>query len=156
MAKIAPLLACAAFAASAVTASAQAPDPALSSYLAATAPGPLEKLVLCDATAFLATGPDLDADLVIARRDGRPHERLLPPYFVTNGFLYKQGYDRLFDKLRRQKEATREQLAQAQGTLGKDLIDYYRQRRSLPPSFVREQLAFCQTFAKSYGVNPDW
>ena len=156
MTKTASVLACVVLAATAASAVAQPADTDLSIYVAATAPGPLEKLVLCDTTTFLASEPDLDADVIIVRRDGVPDQRLLPPDFVTNGFLYRQGYDRLFERLRRQKLATREQLAQIQGSLGRGLIDRYRRRGVLPPTFVSEQFAFCNSFARSYGIIPTW
>ncbi len=156
MAKTASMLIGAALAAMAASASAQPSDQALSRYRAAAAAGPTETLVLCDTTAFLATKPNLDADLIIARREGRPAERLRSPYFVAGGFLYRQGYEQLFHKLSQQGSSSRTQLAQAQEALGRGLIDVYRRQRHLPTSFEREQLAYCSRFAKSHGVNADW
>ncbi len=125
-------------------------------FTASSARTPTEKLVLCDTTAFLATQPDIEADRILVRLQGRSWVHLQAPYFVQGGLLYGAGDEQLFDRMRARGETSREQLASVQAVLGRGLIDAYRPMHSLPGSFVRDQLGFCHRFARSYGVNSSW
>jgi hypothetical protein len=131
---------------------AQAANYDVSQYDAAKAANPAERLVLCDTIAFLATRPDLNANRIYARRDDRPFQLMLGPYYVQGGFLYSERYDRLFWKLRREKQIDRGQVAVIQGSTGRALVDAYRDGGYLPMAFTSAQAKYCQGWSKENGV----
>src|SRR5947208_163273 len=69
-----------------------------------------ERLVLCDTTAFLASRPDLNANRMFVRRDDGRRDLLLPPDFVGNGRWYKEAYERLYWRLKREHQITSDDL----------------------------------------------
>ncbi len=117
------------------------------------AASPAEELVLCDAVAFLSTRPDLNANVILARRTGRPFERLLPPDFLVGGRFYSEASERLYWALNRNGQATRDQVAGAQERLVRPVVrTYYNRTAYLPISFSREQMKVCYDFARQQGV----
>ncbi len=113
-----------------------------------------EKLVLCDVTAFLAQKPDLNANRMWVRRDDGHRELLLPPDFVGGGAWYKEGYERLYWRLKRQKQVDSHQLRQAQDTLAHDFVQAYRRDPAgmAYSRTLRDQDTFCRRMARSEGV----
>ena len=124
----------------------------LSAFDAAQARTPAERLVLCDTTAFLATRPNLDANRMYARRDGRPFELMLGPRFVQGGQLYSERYDRMYWKLRSQGQITQDQVIDAQDGPGRALVEGYRNGGYLPSSFARDQAKFCTAWSREQGI----
>lgn len=117
------------------------------------AASPAEELVLCDALAFLSTRPDLNANVILARRTGRPFERLLPPDFIVGGRFYSEASERLYWVLNRNGQATRDQVAEAQERLVRPVVrTYYNRTAYLPIGFSREQMKVCYAFARQQGV----
>jgi hypothetical protein len=131
---------------------AQAANYDVSAYDAAAARSPAERLVLCDTTAFLATRPDLNANRMYARREGMPFQLMLGPYYVQGGFLYSERYDRLFWKLRREKQIDKDEVAAVQGDKGRAMIDDYRDGGYLPMAFANAQAKFCNQWSRDNGV----
>lgn len=131
---------------------AQAANYDVSQYDAAAARSPAERLVLCDTTAFLATRPDLNANRMYARREGRPFQLMLGPYYVQGGFLYSERYDRLFWKLRREKQIDKNEVARIQDTQGRSMIDAYRDGGYLPMAFANAQAKYCNGWSRENGV----
>ncbi|HEX8233300.1 MAG TPA: hypothetical protein VF559_08150 [Caulobacteraceae bacterium] len=143
----------AASAALAVAAVGQAQAEDLAALDATQASSPAETLVLCDATAFLSTRPDLNANVILARRTGRPFERLLPPDFLVGGRFYSETAERLYWTLRREGQVTRDQAAEAQDRLVRPVVrSYYGRTAYLPISFSRDQMKYCHDFARQHGV----
>ena len=124
----------------------------LSAYDAAAARTPAERLVLCDTTAFLASRPDLNANRMYARREGRPFQLMIGPYFVQGGFLYSERYDRLFWKLRREKQISKDEVAAVQASQGRALIEAYRNGGYLPMAFANAQAKFCTGWSRDNGI----
>ena len=110
------------------------------------------KLVICDTTAFLGTGPDLNADKIYVRRDTGVPEMLLPPNFVAGGAFYTERFEQLYFKFRRDSQISRGAISQAQASTGRDLIAIYRRNGSLPPSYVKTQNRYCTGLARENGV----
>jgi hypothetical protein len=136
--------------AGATAASAQPDD--LSAFDASRAQTAAERLVLCDTTAFLASRPNLNANRIYARRDGRPFQLMIGPNFVQGGFLYSDRYDRLFWKLRRTDQIAKDEVAKVQDTQGRALVERYRNGGFLPMSFGRAQAKFCDAWSRENGV----
>ena len=135
----------------AVAGSAQA-YPDLSVFDASQARSPAERLVLCDTIAFLSTRPNLDANRIYARRDGRPWQLMIGPRFVQGGQIYSERYDRMYWKLRRTGEIDQNQLIDAQDGPGRGLVETYRDSGYLPMAFAREQSNFCSAWTREAGV----
>jgi len=112
-----------------------------------------EKLVLCDVSAFLATDPDLNADRMWVRRDDGHRDLLLPPDFVGAGQWYKEGYERLYFRLKREGKISQDALIDTQSTLGHDLVEAYRRagRGNGDGSFFRAQDTYCRAMARAEG-----
>ncbi len=132
-------------------ASAQAEPTDLSRFDVHGASDWADKLVLCDVTAFLASKPDLDANRMWVRRDAGPPDLLLPPDFVQGGQWYKEGYRRLYDKMRRDKRIEGDQVIRAQDTAGRSFIDAYRRSPNLDHSFLNAQDSYCRSMARAEG-----
>jgi hypothetical protein len=143
-------IAAAALAASASVAQAYRGD--LSAFDAAQARSPAERLVLCDTTAFLATRPNLEANRIYARREGRPWQLMIGPRFVQGGQLYSERYDRMYWKLKRDSQIDQNQLVAAQDGPGRALVEGYRDGGYLPMAFAREQQKFCDAWTHEAGV----
>lgn len=147
------LSAFAAAAALATAATGQAQSPDLAAYDAARASSPVDKLVLCDAIAFLSTRPDVaNARVILARRDAEPFERLLPPDFIGGGRFYSQTAERLYWRLRSQKQASLDQVSAAQNRLARPMVRAFGRGGYLPNAFTRPQMAYCNGFARANGV----
>ena len=110
-----------------------------------------DKLVLCDVTAFLSTKPDLNANRMWVRRDAGPPDLLLPPNFVQGGQWYKEGYRRLYYRLRHDKRIEGDQVIRAQDTAGRGFIDAYRHSAGSNHSFLDAQDSYCRSMARSEG-----
>ncbi len=143
-----------AIAAAALLASAGAAQavPDLSAFDASRARSPAERLVLCDTTAFLATRPNLNANRIYARRDGRPWQLMLGPRFVQGGQIYSERYDRMYWKLKRAGQIDQDQLLAAQDGPGRALVESYRDGGYLPMAFARTQSQFCSAWTREAGV----
>jgi hypothetical protein len=118
-----------------------------------TAQGWAEKLVLCDVTAFLATDPDFNANRMWVIRDDGRRDLLLPPDFVGAGRWYKDGYQRLYFRLKRQGKIRERALLDAQNTVGHDFVEAYRRagRGNGDAGFFRAQDSYCRAMARAEG-----
>jgi hypothetical protein len=139
-------------AALALAGSVQAHASAYDRFDAAAAASPTERLVLCDTTAFLANRPDLNADRIVLHRLDRIPVVLLPPQFVSGGFLYSERYERVFNRLRAKHEASVRDVAQVQAGPGRAMVDLYRGSHWIDQGFVARQDRYCRGFAAGYGV----
>ena len=113
-----------------------------------------EKLVLCDVTAFLATNPDFNANRMWVRRDDGHRDLLLPPDFVGAGQWYKEGYQRLYFRLKRQGKIDWNAVMDAQSTVGHEFVQAYRRaggRSAGDGSFFRAQDSYCRALARAQG-----
>ncbi len=138
--------------AGAVFARSPAPDSIYAPYDARAAQSWADKLVLCDVTAFLAGRPDLNANRIWVRRDDGHSDLLLPPDFVTGPFWYKEGYQRLYDRLRRAGKVDRDQLVRAQDTLGRGMVEAYRRSPAYGDrAFLQAQDRYCRAMARGEG-----
>jgi len=118
-----------------------------------------EKLVLCDVTAFLASRPDMAANRMWVRRDDGRRDLLLPPDFVGAGRWYKEGYERLYWRLRREKQVTSQEMQQVQDTVGRSFVEAYRRANGYGPGrfgggqrFLDQQDSWCRSMARQEGV----
>jgi hypothetical protein len=134
----------------ATAAAAEASD--LAGFDAARTNSTAEKIVLCDTSAFLRTRPDLQADRIYARREGRPFQLLLGPYYVQGGFLYSERYERLAEKLERQHRVSARQIADVQASQGRAFVDAWGRDGALPGDFAARQSQVCTAFARDNGV----
>ncbi len=130
---------------------ARAEPGALSSFDAQSADGWANKLVLCDVTAFLAGKPDLNANLMFVRRDDGRNDLMLPPDFVGGGQWYKEGYEHLYWRLKREQKVDEAQVRNAQNTLGHDFVEAYRRNTNADPAFLRHQDSYCRSMARGEG-----
>jgi len=111
-----------------------------------------DRLALCDTTAFLASKPDLNANRMWVRRDDGHADLLLPPDFVGNGWWYKEGYQRLYWRLRHEKKLDSDQMKQAQNTLSRDFVESYRRANDYHDArFLRDQDVYCRSLAREQG-----
>jgi hypothetical protein len=114
-----------------------------------------ERLVLCDTTAFLATHPDLDANRMFVRRDDGRRDLMLPPDFVGGGRWYKEGYEQLYWRLRRQRQITSDELYRVQDNLGRPFVRMFRDSHryyGLEASrFLDRQDTYCRRMARQEG-----
>ena len=115
-----------------------------------------ERLVLCDTTAFLAGEPNLNADRMWVRREGRRPELLLPPYFVGPGRWYREGYQRLFWRLRARGLVTDPEVYRAQDTLLRRFVDTYRRINpyaggAVDSGFLQAQDRDCRRMGRDQG-----
>ena len=145
----------AAIAAAGLAGAAQAAPPSapIARFDVRSAQGWAQKLVLCDVTAFLATDPDFNANRMwVARDDGR-RDLLLPPDFVGAGQWYKEGYQRLYFRLKREGKISEHALLDAQNSVGHDFVEAYRRagRGNGDGSFFRAQDTYCRAMARAEG-----
>ncbi len=130
----------------------QAEPRPVSSFNARSAESLADRLVLCDVTAFLSGRPDLNANVIWVRRDDGHNDMLLPPDFVGAGRWYKEGYERLFWRLRRDHKVDASQIASAQNTLGRDFVEAYRHDNAGSGSrFLQAQDSYCRSMARDEG-----
>jgi hypothetical protein len=116
-----------------------------------------ERLVLCDATAFLATRPDFNANRIWVRREDGHRDLLLPPDFIGAGRWYAEGYERLYRKLEHEGKVDEASLQTAEDSLGLPLVRAYRVSGYgwVGMSFLRDQDTFCRAMARRNGVIVD-
>jgi hypothetical protein len=115
-----------------------------------------ERLVLCDVTAFLVSRPNLNADRMWVRRDDGRRDVLLPPYFLGAGRWYKEGYQRLFWRLKRGRQASDAELLHAESAIGRRFIDAYRDANPytggmVQSGFLDAQDRYCRNMARAEG-----
>lgn len=114
---------------------------------------PAEQLAICDATAFLASRPDLNANRILVRRhNGAFYDYLLPPDFLVGGQFYTETADRVFFRLRGRGEADRNAVADAQERLVRPIIRAQGRAGHVPYRAWRVQLQECNAFAQSQGI----
>jgi hypothetical protein len=107
---------------------------------------PARKLALCDATRFLVTDPDLDADRIYVQRDSqRRFDLLLPPDFVTGPHWYDEDLERAYRRLRRDGAVSYDQVRAARSVLGRDMVRAFETPTGEQRSFLRQQSRFCET-----------
>lgn len=118
-----------------------------------------EKLVLCDTTAFLASRPDFGANRMWVFRDDGRRDLLLGPDFVGAGRWYKEGYEQLYWRLRREKQITSEEMLGVQNSLGRSFVETYRRLNGYGPGsfggaqrFLDRQDSSCRKMARQEGV----
>lgn len=128
------------------------PGSAYDRFYVEAARTPAERLVVCDTTAFLAGRPDLNAQRIVVRHLDRIPVTLLPPYFVSGGFLYSDRYDRVFNRMRARHEVSVRDVAATQAGVGRAMVELYRRTRWVDRAFVRRQDRACRDFAAGYGV----
>ncbi len=150
MSKTAKALAAALGAASLITGAAQAnpADGDLSSFDVHAVDDWAGKLALCDATAFLASRPDFNAQQMWVRREDGHSDMLLPPDFVGGGWWYKEGYQRLSYKMKIEPA----RMHQAQNTLVRDFVETYRRSPNAQDhNFLLRQDGYCRQMARAEG-----
>ena len=130
---------------------AQAEATDLSRFDVRSAPDWADKLVLCDVTAFIASKPDLNANRMWVRRDIGPPDLMLPPDFVQGGQWYKEGYQRLYWRMRHDKRIEGDQVLRAQDTLGRSFVEAYRRQPNLDRHFLSGQDSYCRSMARAEG-----
>lgn len=107
---------------------------------------PARKLALCDATRFLVTDPDLDADRVyVNRQSERRFDVLLPPDFVAGPEWYDEDLERAYRRLRNQGVVSAEQMRAARGVLGREMVRSFDQATGPERRFLRDQSRYCET-----------
>lgn len=114
---------------------------------------PAEKVVLCDTSMFLSQHPDLHAQRIVAPRSNGQGALLLPPAYVIGGQLFSDRYERLALKLVAARETTAGEVAAAQASVGKAMVDLYRPNRYIDHPFTVKQERACRAYAKEHGVH---
>jgi hypothetical protein len=120
-----------------------------------------ERLVLCDTTAFLASRPDMNADRMWVRRDDGRRDLMLPPDFVGGGRWYKEGYERLFWRLRRERQVSSDELYRTQSALARRFVEVYRRSNgryglsATEQRFLDAQDTYCRSMARREGAYVD-
>lgn len=125
---------------------------AYDAFEAASATTPAERLVLCDTAQFLSTRPDINSRRIVAPRQNDMSPLLLPPLFLAGGLMYGDRNERLLQKLLAAHQVTMAEVAHAQATKGKAMIDLYRTMHHVDHPFTVRQEHTCRAFAKTYGV----
>ena len=112
---------------------------------------PARTLALCDATRFLETDPDLDADRVYVQRwSGKRFDLLLPPDFVTGPEWYDEDLERAYRRLRQQGSVSPEQMRAARSVLGREMVRAFENPTGTQRRFLRDQSRFCES-VEDYG-----
>ena len=138
---------------------ASADAPSLAQFDVKSAGSWAEKLVLCDTTAFLASRPDFNANRMWVHRDDGRQDLLLPPNFVGAGRWYKEGYEQLYWRLRRDNQVTSQELMSVQNGVGRSFVETYRRNNGyngatfgVDQRFLDRQDAYCRSMARKEGV----
>lgn len=103
------------------------------------------KLAICDATRFLRTDPDLEADKVLVRRDNGQLDLLLPPYFVDSFEWYDEDLERAYRRLRGQGAVSSDQVRAAKSAIGRDMVKTFDRVNGGERAFLRAQSRYCET-----------
>ncbi len=124
----------------------------ITSFDVRNAGGWADRLALCDATAFLATKPDFNAQRIWVRRDDGHADVLLPPNFVGGGWWYKEGYERLYWRMLKDKKVDSASMHQAQDTVSREFIRSYRSSaNNQDRRFLDDQDTYCRAMAREQG-----
>jgi hypothetical protein len=103
------------------------------------------KLAICDATRFLQSRPDFEADLVYVRRDDGRVDLLLPPHFVGGPQWYDEDLESAYRRLKRQGVVNHDQVRLARAAIGRDMVRAFRRPSGGEQRFLREQSRYCKT-----------
>lgn len=103
------------------------------------------KLALCDATRFLRTRPDLDADKVLVRRRDNRLDLLLPPHFIDGAYWYDEDLERASRRLRQQGQVSYDAVRTARSTLGRDMVRTFDRINGGERAFLDAQNRYCDT-----------
>lgn len=117
----------------------------LARFDARATPDIAAQLAICDATRFLVTRPDLDADLVYVRRDDGQIDLLLPPYYVGGAHWYDEDLERAYRRLRQRGEVSYDQVRAARYAIGRDMVRAFERANGPEQGFLRAQSRFCET-----------
>jgi hypothetical protein len=112
-----------------------------------------EQLALCDATAFLATKPDFNANRILLQRSDGRRDVLLPPDFIGAGRWFAEGYERLYFRLKSEGKVSEASLQAADDSLALPLVRAYRTAGYgwVGMSFLRNQDVRCREMARRNG-----
>ena len=103
------------------------------------------KLAICDATRFLRSRPDLDADLVYVRRDDGQIDLLLPPHFVGGPEWYDEDLEHAYRRLKRQGVVSYDQVRAARSAISADMVRAFRRTNGAGQRFLQDQSRYCET-----------
>lgn len=144
-----PILALAAAAALASPAAGAARQP-LTDFDVSRIHGLPDQLAVCDLTAFLMTGPDVDADVIYV--SDRADTRLRPlrwPYFRPRNVMVDEDMRTAFRKLESRRVLSRRDVAQARTRYDAAMIESYR-RAPLPErALLQDQRRRCDALVET-------
>lgn len=106
------------------------------------------QFAICDATRFLRTDPDLDADLVYVRRDDGRLDLLLPPYFVGGPEWYDEDLERAYRRLRQRGQISFEAVREARHAIGRDMVKAFDHVSGDERRFLDAQSRACDSLEK--------
>ncbi len=110
-----------------------------------------ERLVLCDMSAFLASRPDLDAQVIYVRRDDQRYDPLIPPFAGGGSAWYEDDHRRAYQRLRSAGQVTPQELAAAQDRYIRPMTKVYERATPSQQRTLESTRRFCKDFARSAG-----
>ena len=121
---------------------AAAPTP--ETFDVANAGGWAEALAMCDLTRFLATRPDLDADVILATDQSTGWMRpLYGPRFLPPTLFFDREVKQAFHRLERAGEVDKRGFAEARTRFDRPMMRRFRQQRMSDQHFLEDQSRVC-------------
>ncbi len=123
---------------------ASGPKEPLAAFDVSSAQGWADTLAVCDLTYFLASRPDLDADVIYARDQSTDWFRpMLAPYFRPPNLFYDEDVKRAFYRLQRAGLVDRAAAFKARARHERSMLQRFRRRGSAEQAFIRDQAGRC-------------
>lgn len=106
--------------------------------------GLADQLALCDLTAFLNTGPNLQADVVVAPRHGGGNARVMRnPYYRPLTGLFDEDLDDALRVMEARHQLTRHAVAVARTHYDVEMLRSYDRASQAERTFLSDQTKVC-------------
>jgi len=108
-----------------------------------------DRLVLCDMSAFLASKPDLDAQVIYVRRDDQRYDPLIPPFAGGGASWYEDDNQRAYQRFRSAGQVTAQELTAAQERYVRPMSKAFDRATPGQQRALESSRRFCKDFARS-------
>ncbi len=123
--------------------------PDLARYDAASARTLGEQLVLCDLAGYFGTGPDLNAQQVILRRDNQRYENAFPLAITRGAVWYDEDLERTFHRHRAAGRISSREVDALKNQYGMEMERHFRRTTFSQQRFFQDQSRFCRDLVKA-------